>query len=174
MKSQISLIIRHDKPFYSSPYSARFIADENTPDGTPMQPGQTFRKGWILLNDGSMPWTSDDIQLVNLADGITVVKQPIIPVTAPHDRALITVDYMCANDFGTYESKWILSYRHQTFGPMIWCSIEVGHSTENSEYLLIKIRDQWARHSNPPSMWRTHISYEICFFSFFIKNFDAK
>jgi hypothetical protein len=120
------------------PYSARFIADENTPDGTPMQPGQTFRKGWILLNDGSMPWSSDDIQLVNLADGITVVKQPIIPVTAPHDRALITVDYMCANDFGTYESKWILSYRHQTFGPMIWCSIEVGHSTENKSVNEIK------------------------------------
>jgi hypothetical protein len=112
------------------PYSARFIADENTPDGTPMQPGQTFRKGWILLNDGSMPWNSEDIQLINLADGIKVLKQPIIPVTAPHDRALITVDYVCANQVGTYESKWILSYRHQTFGPMIWCSIEVGQSTE--------------------------------------------
>ncbi|CAF4742761.1 unnamed protein product, partial [Rotaria sp. Silwood2] len=111
------------------PYSARFVADENTPDGTPMQPGQVFRKGWILLNDGSMPWSSEDIQLVNLADGIKVVKQPVIPVTAPHDRVLITVDYMCANEPGTYESKWILSYRHQTFGPMIWCSIEVGSST---------------------------------------------
>ncbi|CAF2555925.1 unnamed protein product [Rotaria sp. Silwood2] len=111
------------------PYSARFVADENTPDGTPMQPGQVFRKGWILLNDGSMPWSSEDIQLVNLADGIKVVKQPVIPVTAPHDRVLITVDYMCAHEPGTYESKWILSYRHQTFGPMIWCSIEVGSST---------------------------------------------
>jgi len=109
------------------PYSARFIADENTPDGTPMQPGQTFRKGWILLNDGSMPWSGDDIQLVNLADGIKVVKQPIVPVTAPHDRALITVDYVCADKAGTYESKWILAYRQQTFGPMIWCSIEVSH-----------------------------------------------
>jgi hypothetical protein len=99
-----------------------------------MQPGQTFCKGWILLNDGSMPWSPDDIQLVNLADGIKVVKQPIVPITAPHDRALITVDYICANEVGTYESKWILSYRHQTFGPMIWCSIEVGHSTVKSEY----------------------------------------
>jgi hypothetical protein len=101
-----------------------------------MQPGQIFRKGWILLNDGSMPWSSDEIQLVNLADGIKVVKQPIIPVTAPHDRALITVDYMCANEDGTYESKWILSFRHQTFGPMIWCSIEVGNSAVKSESIL--------------------------------------
>ncbi|CAF4880245.1 unnamed protein product, partial [Rotaria magnacalcarata] len=45
------------------PFSARFIADENTPDGTAMKPGQVFRKGWILLNDGSMPWDSSDIQL---------------------------------------------------------------------------------------------------------------
>ncbi len=123
---------------FSSPYSARFIADENTPDGTPMQPGQKFRKAWILLNDGSMPWSNDDIQLVNLADGIQVVKQPIVPVTAPHDRAIITVDYICSNQVGTYESKWILSYRHQTFGPMIWCSIEVGNQpTVNSKYLSI-------------------------------------
>lgn len=116
----------------SSPYSARFIADENTPDGTPMAPSQVFRKGWVLLNDGSMPWNSEDIQLINLADGIKILQQPIVPVTAPHDRAVITVDYMCADQPGTYESKWILSYRRQTFGPMIWCSIEVGGSTENS------------------------------------------
>ncbi|CAF1331847.1 unnamed protein product [Adineta steineri] len=111
------------------PYSARFIADENTPDGTPMQPGQVFRKGWMLLNDGSMPWSSDDIELINLTDGIKVVNQPIVPVTAPHSRALITVDYTCNNEPGTYESKWILSFRHRTFGPMIWCSIQVGQST---------------------------------------------
>jgi hypothetical protein len=120
------------------PYSARFIADENTPDGTPMQPGQTFRKGWILLNDGSMPWCSDDIELINLADGIKVVKQPIIPVTAPHERAIITVDYVCAQEPGTYESKWILSYRHRTFGPMIWCSIEIGQTEVNKPTVEIK------------------------------------
>jgi hypothetical protein len=101
-----------------------------------MTPGQVFRKGWILLNDGSMPWSNDDIQLVNLADGIKVVKQPIVPVTAPHARALITVDYMCADESGTFESKWILSFRHQTFGPMIWCSIEVAHPTAKSKFLF--------------------------------------
>ncbi|CAM2715589.1 unnamed protein product [Rotaria socialis] len=107
------------------PFSARFIADENTPDGTAMKPGQIFRKGWILLNDGSMPWDSTDIQLINLTDGIQVLQQPVVPTTAPHARAVITVDYVCASEPGTYESKWILAYRQQTFGPMIWCSIEV-------------------------------------------------
>ena len=101
-----------------------------------MEAGQVFRKGWTLLNDGSMPWSSDEIELVNLTDGIKVVTKPTIPVTAPHDRALITVDYTCAQEPGTYESKWILSYRHQTFGPMIWCSIQVGSPTSSSEYWL--------------------------------------
>jgi hypothetical protein len=93
-----------------------------------MKPGQEFRKGWILLNDGSMPWDSNDIQLINLTNGIQVTQQPIVPITAPHARAVITVDYKCADKPGTYESKWILAYRQQTFGPMIWCSIEVSHS----------------------------------------------
>ena len=109
----------------SSPFSARFIADENTPDGTIMRPGQAFRKAWILLNDGSLSWDNEDIQLINLADAIRVVQAPIVPVTAPHDKAMITVDYICPNQPGTYESKWILAYRQKTFGPMIWCSIEV-------------------------------------------------
>ena len=99
-----------------------------------MQPGQVFRKGWILLNDGSMPWNNEDIQLVNLVDGIKIVQQPIIPVTAPHNRAFITVVYMCADEPGIYESKWILSYGHQTFGPMIWCSIEVSTSISKGIY----------------------------------------
>ncbi|CAF1161817.1 unnamed protein product [Adineta ricciae] len=111
------------------PYSACFIADENLVDGTSMEAGQVFRKGWILLNDGSMPWSSDDIELINLANGIKIVRPPVIPVTAPHDRAVITVDYMCANEPGAYESKWILSYRQRTFGPVIWCSIQVGSTT---------------------------------------------
>ena len=102
-----------------------------------MPPRQVFRKGWVLLNDGSMPWTSEDIQLINLADGIKVLQQPIVPVTAPHDRAVIFVDYMCADQPGKYESKWILSYRQQTFGPMIWCSIEVGQSAQNSTSLVM-------------------------------------
>lgn len=103
-----------------------------------MSSGQVFRKGWVLFNDGSMPWTPEDIQLVNLVDGIKILQQPIIPVTAPHDRAMISVDYMCADQSGTYESKWILSYRQQTFGPMIWCSIVVGQSsTENSTLFMM-------------------------------------
>jgi hypothetical protein len=91
-----------------------------------MQAGQVFRKGWILLNDGSLPWDSTDIQLLNLSDGIRVVRPPVVPVTAPHEKATITVEYMCADGTGSYESKWILAYRQHTFGPMIWCSIQIG------------------------------------------------
>jgi hypothetical protein len=109
----------------SSPFSARFIADENTLDGTQMQPGQVFRKAWILLNDGSLPWCSEHIRLMNLSDGIRVVQAPVIPVTAPHNKASITVDFICDQEPGVYESKWILAHHEHTFGPIIWCSIEV-------------------------------------------------
>ena len=119
-------------PLVSSPYSARFIADENTPDGTSMQPGQVFRKAWILFNDGSMPWTSDDIQLINLVDGIRVAVQPVVPVTAPHTRTIVTVDHVCGDQPGTYESHWVLAYRGRTFGPMIWCAIDVASSPKSN------------------------------------------
>jgi len=104
-----------------------------------MRPGQVFRKNWIVFNDGSMPWDNEDIQLINLSDGIEVVRQPVVPVTAPHTRTTLSVDYKCSNEQGVYESKWILAYRHQTFGPMIWCSIKVsdqGQTTVNDFELV--------------------------------------
>lgn len=119
-----------DKLKLLHPYSARFIADENIPNGTGMQPGQVFRKNWILLNDGSLPWDNEDIQLTNLFDGIEVIGDIVIPVTAPHERATITVEYRSAEQVGDYESKWILSYRDQTFGPMLSCSIRIGQKVE--------------------------------------------
>ena len=95
------------------------------PDGTLLNPNGKFRKGWIVFNDGSLPWDPEDIQLINLSDGIQLINKPNIPVAAPHDKALITIDFIAPSQPGIYESKWILSYRQQTFGPIIWCSIEV-------------------------------------------------
>lgn len=85
-----------------------------------------------------MPWDNDDFQLVNLTDGIEVVHKPIIPVTAPHTRTILSVDYQCSNQTGVYESKWILAYRQQTFGPMIWCSIEVSEKTKMKPESIIE------------------------------------
>ncbi|CAF1028510.1 unnamed protein product, partial [Didymodactylos carnosus] len=111
------------------PYSARFVTDENIPDGSHVKPNEVFRKCWILLNDGSLPWDDTDVKLTNLSDSIKVVNEPHVPVTAPHSRAHIYVDFIAPNDTGVFESKWILSYRHYTFGPMIWCSIRVVDDT---------------------------------------------
>jgi len=108
-----------------NPFSGRFVADGNYPDGTFLLPGERFRKTWILLNDGSLPWDNESIHLVNLINQIVFVEQPIVSVTGPHTRTEIHVDFVAPMEFGVYESKWILSYRDQTFGPMFWCQIEV-------------------------------------------------
>lgn len=100
------------------------------PDGSVLKPGEHFEKRWVIFNDGSLPWDPEGVELVNLSDGIEVIKKPIVPITAPHSKTTITVEFLCSNMTGTYESKWILSYRNRTFGPMIWCSIEVRQPVE--------------------------------------------
>ena len=105
-----------------------------------MRPGEVFRKSWILLNDGSMPWGDDEVQLVCLTETIEMLGSPRIPITAPHDRTTISVDLKCPERAGVYESKWIFSYRNKTFGPMIWCSIEVS-PREQFEVLDVPLPD---------------------------------
>lgn len=107
------------------PYSARFVADQTIPDGTKVRGGEKFQKVWTLHNDGSMPWGNDDVQLINLFDAIEIVGQAKIPVTAPYQCCSISVDFVAPSTPGYYESKWILSVRNRTFGPLFWCTIEV-------------------------------------------------
>ena len=95
-----------------------------------MTPGQVFRKSWIILNDGSLPWENETIQIVNLINGIPFVHQPTVPITAPHSTTHLTMDFIAPMEEGVYESKWILSYREQTFGPMIWCAIQVKNTNQ--------------------------------------------
>ncbi|CAF0728964.1 unnamed protein product [Didymodactylos carnosus] len=139
---QIKDVLRmEEKIKLMKPYSALFVVDENIPDGTHVKPNEVFRKCWVLLNDGSLPWDATDVKLMNLSDNIEVVNEPHVPVTAPHARAQIYVDFIAPNHTGVFESKWILTYRHYTFGPMIWCSIEVVNEPVIIPYCETRLND---------------------------------
>ena len=62
-------------------------------------------------------------------------------MTAPHERAIITVEYRSAEQTGNFESKWILSYRDQTFGPMLCCSIQIGQTQQERKTEAFEVID---------------------------------
>jgi len=90
--------------------TAGFVSDVTIPDGTQMDPGESFDKTWKLRNDGT--WT-EDYSLVFYSgsqmggpssqalmdDGVTV---------APGESIEITIDQTAPTSAGTYYGYWIL------------------------------------------------------------------
>ena len=91
---------------------AGFVSDVTIPDGTQMDPGESFDKTWELRNDGTCTWT-EDYSLVFYSgsqmdgpssqalmdDGVTV---------APGESIEITIDQTAPTSAGTYYGYWIL------------------------------------------------------------------
>ncbi len=98
---------------------AKFVADVTIPDGTEMQPGQTFTKTWRLQNVGSCPWTQGFGVVFDSGDAMGAPSfTPIssVPVQ-PGQMVDVSVDLQAPQDAGTYRGNFKLrSADGQIFG----------------------------------------------------------
>ncbi len=112
------------------------LVGETYPDGTIVQPGETFTKVWQVLNSGTCTWDSS-WQLIyhsgDLMDGLTVYNFP--QPAQPGQTVDVPVILKAPAEHGAYTGEWMLkSPWGQSFGvgqysvPMS-VSIVVGSST---------------------------------------------
>jgi hypothetical protein len=89
---------------------AGFIDDVTIPDGTEMEPGESFTKTWRLRNNGSCNWT-DDYKLVFFSgdqmDGPTV-QEFTTDWIYPGYEVDVSVDLVAPSAPGTYIGYWKL------------------------------------------------------------------
>ena len=98
-----------------------FVCDLNYPDGSWVVAGSTFRKGWTLQNDGTVPWegrclTCQDEEVVVFSrQGEELVLAPClspaersipIPRTEPGETVNLEVEFTAPNDPATVLSYW--------------------------------------------------------------------
>jgi hypothetical protein len=88
---------------------ARFITDVTIPDGTEMQPGQTFTKTWRLRNMGTCTWTGGYQLIFDQGEIMSgPVAQPLAGNVPPGQDVDLSVALKAPDNPGTYRGYWRL------------------------------------------------------------------
>jgi hypothetical protein len=120
---------------------AQFVTDVTIPDGTEVEPNDTFLKTWQLKNVGNTTWTTNySLVFVSGAQmgGPATTKLPYD--VAPNQSIDLSVNLTAPADPGTHLGYWILQNANgQSFGigddfkQAFWVEIEVpGESGDSS------------------------------------------
>ena len=106
--------------------NATFVSDITIPDGTPLSPGQSFTKIWLMRNNGTSTWDSG-YQLAFVGGHQMGAPSAVsVPTTAPGSTANISVSMTAPSNPGTYQSNWRMRNAQGVFfGEPVWVVIVV-------------------------------------------------
>jgi hypothetical protein len=81
---------------------------ENVPDGTEYAPGATFKKKWVIVNEGSCTWTSGYQFVFSSGDsmGGPATKQITSGTVAPGQSVEVEIDQTAPASPGTYRGTY--------------------------------------------------------------------
>jgi len=122
---------------------ALFMADVTIPDGTKMDPGETFTKTWQLKNAGTCTWTTG--YAIVFFDGKQMTDEDSINLdgtVAPGGTVNVSVDMTAPSTEGTYKSTWVLKNAAGTqISPTFYAEIKVGDGTADNDDASVTISD---------------------------------
>jgi hypothetical protein len=111
-------------------YGLIYISDVTIPDNTPMVPGQTFTKTWLVRNMGSCNW-DEGFEFAstggNAMSGIAFVLESAV---TPGEDIEISIDMTAPDGIGTVRGNWRMSTTTGTFfGEELFVIIDLGNAT---------------------------------------------
>ena len=105
------------------------LVGETVPDGSIVQPGQSFTKSWTVKNSGSLPWTTDFSFICLIGEIPGGIRKISLPHEVQPGQSLeLSVDLTAPSQNGTYT----LTYQLQDAsgldvpGAKVWVNISVG------------------------------------------------
>jgi len=141
------------------------LISETVPDGTIMQPGQTFWKSWHLKNGGTCTWNSA-YKIVfwsgELMDG--QLEYPFPDVVSPGEETDISLLLRAPSSNGNYSSYWkIQSEWGGQFGvgqydQPFWVTVNVNNSS-NPSYTVTNVSYNIVR--EPAAGCATNVFYTV-------------
>lgn len=115
---------------------AKFVKDVTIPDGTEMDPGESFVKTWRLQNDGSCTWNSSYALVFSGGEGMNApASVPLPGNVAPGETVELSVTLKAPEDGGKYRGDFKLrNASNVLFGlgkdnKPFWVQIEVPVAT---------------------------------------------
>jgi len=114
---------------------ARFVDDVNFPDGTKVNPGESFTKKWLLQNSGTCTWTGGYTFMYIDGDQMSAPNRvPLGAEVKPGDQVEVAVPFIAPTISGAFESYWKLSDASgNLFG--------VGSEGKNSIWVRIEVKE---------------------------------
>jgi ABC-type amino acid transport substrate-binding protein len=106
--------------------SMTFVADVTVPDGTYMNPGQSFTKTWRIRNTGSCTWNSSYRFVFVQGSSMGGQPQSIQGTVVPNQTYDMSVPMTAPTTPGTYAGWWqMVNPQGTPFGTRIWVEIVV-------------------------------------------------
>ncbi|KAJ3431833.1 ovarian carcinoma antigen [Anaeramoeba flamelloides] len=105
----------------------RFVKDLSYPDKTIVKPGQSFRKGWQVRNEGDLEWPCC-ARLIFIEGNDLGYKKLIgekLNAIKPDQTMDVYVDLVAPTKPGNYTGYWRAYAGNKRFGHRIWCNIIV-------------------------------------------------
>ncbi len=106
--------------------SMSYVADLTVPDGTYMNPGQSFTKTWRIRNTGSCTWNSSYKFVFVQGNSMGGQPQSINGTVAPNQNYDMSVPMQAPTTPGTYAGWWqMVNAQGTPFGTRVWVEIVV-------------------------------------------------
>ena len=144
--------------------SASYVS-ETIPDGTIMQPDETFWKSWTIKNEGTCTWDSSYTFIYESGDLMGGLQEyPLSELVPPGDQVDISIFLKAPSTNGNYKGNWkILSPWGGTFGvgsydTPLWVQINVNDS-DNPNYTVTNVSYNIVR--DPPTGCHTNQWYTV-------------
>jgi len=144
--------------------NAQYVS-ETIPDGTIMQPGDTFWKSWTIKNNGTCTWDSSYKFVYDSGELMGgLLEYPLTELVPPGDQVDISIYLRAPSTNGNYKGNWkILSPWGGTFGvgdydTPLWVQINVNDAS-NPEYGVTNVSYNIVR--DPAAGCATNVWYRV-------------
>ena len=111
-------------------YGLLWIKDVTVPDDTPMTPGQTFTKTWLVQNTGTCAWEAGFKFAFAEGNSMNGSTYTLTKTVSPGTQTELSIPMTAPSTTGSVTGSWRMSTSNGVFfGNLVWVTISIASPT---------------------------------------------